>query len=100
MTNPFDQIPKSMLSILAGMCECKDDRRSCPKCAITMEVNRVIEAGMSPEKWFYVLVRLVAETIGQSAGGEAKHRGLIQTFTSLLRVTVAVVEGERVAEHD
>ena len=100
MGNPFDKIPKSMLPIIAGLCEhggTEGDKRACPKCAITSEINRLITAGLTPEKLFHVMARVVAELIGQSAGGEAKHRVLVDSFTNLLRLTVKVVEGEQLS---
>jgi hypothetical protein len=96
MNNPFDQIPKTMLPIIGGLCDHTDDQRSaCPKCAISLEINRLIDAGRaSPEMLFHVLVRLTAELIGQSSGGEPKHRMLVRSFSDLLALTVKVVEGE------
>ncbi len=94
--NPFDQIPKSMLPIIAGLCDHPEDRLSdCPKCATTEVINRFIDAGaLPPEKLIYVLVRIAAEVIGYSAGGELKHQTLIMSFCDLLALTVGVVQAE------
>jgi hypothetical protein len=98
--NPFDQIPRTMLPVIAGLCDHPDDRVSgCPKCALTLVINRLIdEDKLPPERLFYTLVRLAAEAIGQSGGGVLKHQMLIRSFVDLLSLTVGVVEGERMLE--
>lgn len=99
-TNPFNQIPKTMLPIIGGICDHPaDERANCAKCALTTEINRLIAAGHLPsEKLFHVLVRLVAELIGQAKGSASHHRMLVTSFTNLLSLTVKVVEGEVLAE--
>jgi hypothetical protein len=97
--NPFNQIPQSMLPIIAGLCDHPDDQRSdCLQCALTLEINRFLDAGMPGERLFYVLVRLAAEAIGGSAGGELKHQMLIMSFCDLLALTIGVVQGQALEE--
>jgi hypothetical protein len=98
--NPFEHIPKTMLPIIGGICDHPDDKRaSCAKCSLTVEINRLIDAGLlPPEKLFHVLVRLAAELIGGSSGGPLKHHALVTSFVNLLQMTVKVVEGQAMEE--
>lgn len=92
------RIPKRHLAVLYGQCEHDDSEagsRRCAKCAISLEINRLIgEEDLTPEHLLFVLARLAGEVIGCDAGGTPKHRMLADSLRNLTVLATTLVRAE------